>query len=341
MRRRAADPWQAARAEVRPRRLPIRSPRDCGLALHRALAALAVLLVVPALVTVAACAGTRSSTEKAATTPAGRPPEAGEVRLVVSRDFGATVLRDVVVPVAGKLDVLRLLAENAQVETGYGGSFVKSVDGLESSFGASADAEDWFYWVDGVMADVGSDAWKLRGGESVWWDYHRWADAMFVPQALAAFPRPYEEAPLAVAASQDVGGLAEWAAANGLRLEARQSLEAQPGGGLVLATASQAAATPWLTELLSRERSGLALVSIGPSVLTALTPSGEAGPELQAAAVPAPNGDAPERPFLVVLGRSVEDLSACLERLAPENLTARVGLALIDGEPAGLPWETR
>ena len=54
--------------------------------------------------------------------------------------------------------MMRLLAENTTVDTGYGGQFVSGIDGLRSTFGSvsSADAADWFYWVDGVMADVGA-----------------------------------------------------------------------------------------------------------------------------------------------------------------------------------------
>ena len=130
-------------------------------------AALAFVMLV-----LSGCAGVKTDDDDAAV--AGRTPGADEVRLVVSRDFGTEILRDVVAPAGEGLDVLRLLAEHADVETGYGGRFVNGIDGLESSFGGggSADAADWFYWVDGEMAGVGADEWKLQGGETVWWDYH-------------------------------------------------------------------------------------------------------------------------------------------------------------------------
>ena len=339
---------EAARADARPRRLPAspsvtaRRDRPAGrlrLLRRLALPAILVALVLPALV-LTACAGTRSSEVGSQAKDGGRPPTNGEVRLVVSRDFGATVLRDVIVPATAKLDVLRLLAENAEIDTGYGGRFINGIDGLKSSFSgtSSAGAADWFYWVDGVMADVGAGSWKLRGGESVWWDYHRWSDAMYIPQALAAFPRPYDTEPLPVAAVQDVAGLEMWAKANGLRLEARQSLDAQPRGGLVLATASQAAAAPWLTDLLTADKSGLALVKADPGTLTLLSPSGDRGPRAQAVALAAPNFDDPDRPLLVVLGQTARDIEAILLHLTPESLTARIGVALVDDKIIALPW---
>lgn len=301
--------------------------------------AFAILAAAVALL-LAACGGGGGSGDGGAA-QGGRPPAADEVRLVVSRDFGAEVLRDLVVPYRQKLDVLRLLAENAEVETAYGGGFVESVDGLKSSFGAvsSAEAADWFYWVDGVLADVGAADWPLRGGETVWWDYHRWADAMIVPMALHAFPRPYDGAPLAVTAAADVAGLDDWAAATGLELGARRDLAShEPDGGLVLVTAEEAAATPWVRELLSPARSGLRFADVGPGSITLLAPGGERGPAAAAVAQPVGNPDDPARPFLLVVGASRDDLAALLPRLTAETLAATVAVALVDDEVVRLPW---
>lgn len=300
--------------------------------------ALAILAGAVALL-LAACNGGGSGGDGAAR--AGRPPAADEIRLVISKDFGAEVLRDVVVPYRENLDVLRLLAENTEVETGYGGGFVESIDGLTSSFGAvsSADAADWFYWVDGVLADAGAADWPLRGGETVWWDYHRWADAMIVPMALHAFPRPYDDAPLAVTAAAAVAGLGDWAAAAGVELEARRDLAGdEPNGGLVLVTVEEAAATPWVRELLGPGRSGLRFADVGPGSITLLAPGGERGPVAAALAQPVGNPKAPARPFLVVVGQTRDELAAMLARLTPEALWATVAVALVDSEVVRLPW---
>ena len=63
---------------------------------------------------------------------AGHRPAAAEVRLVVTRDFGAKVLVDTVAPWKKGMNVMRLLAEHATVDTGYGGQFVSGIDGLRS-----------------------------------------------------------------------------------------------------------------------------------------------------------------------------------------------------------------
>jgi hypothetical protein len=97
----------------------------------------AALLTLPLLVAVAASAsaGVRSDATASAAA-AGHRPAAAEVRLVVTRDFGASVLVDTVAPWQKGMTVMRLLAEHATVDTGYGGQFVSSIDGLRSSFGS-------------------------------------------------------------------------------------------------------------------------------------------------------------------------------------------------------------
>lgn len=291
------------------------------------------------LLSLAACGGGEGG---GGTTTGGRTPAAGEVRLVVSRGFGAEVLHDVVVPVAGKTDALRVLAENADVDTGYGGQFVSGIDGIGSTFGGgnAAEAADWFYWVDGAMGDVGAADWKLKGGETVWWDFHRWADAMFLPVALHAFPRPYAGHSLAVTAAADVAGLGDWAAATGLELAARRPLAREaPHGGLVLATAAEAAETPWLLQLLSAAGTGVEMVRVDRGALEVLAPSGQVGPRASALAVPAVNVADPERPFLVVLGATAADLETVLARLTAEDLSASVAVAVVDDRLVRLPWE--
>jgi len=313
-----------------------RAPRCPG-----RLAASAALVAAFALVMLAllGCAGVKNDDGGAAV--AGRTPSADEVRLVVSRDFGTEILRDVIAPAGEGLDVLRLLAEQAEVETGYGGRFVNGIDGLKSSFGgaSSADAADWFYWVDGEMAGMAADEWKLRGGETVWWDYHPWSDAMFVPQALHAFPKPYASRPQALTADADTPGLVDWAKTYGIRLDARRRLAGdRPHGGVVVATAAEAAATPWLVELLSPARSGIQLVSVDGEEIALAAPDGASGPQAAAAAVPAPNQEDPSRPFLVLLGATQADLEALLSRLPPEAFNARVAVALVDDRLVALPW---
>ena len=168
-------------------------------------AAIVVLQLLLA-VGVAGCAGVQGKSSPAAK---GRAPTAGEVRLIVSQHFGTTVMLDETVPWKQGLAAMTLLAERARIDTEYGGGFVSGINSVKSTFGgaSSAQAADWFYWVDGIMAGVGAADYRLHGGDTVWWDFHQWAHAMSIPATLSAFPARWRGRPLNVAASEDWPGL--------------------------------------------------------------------------------------------------------------------------------------
>jgi len=304
-----------------------------------AVAALLLLAVLPA-----GCSGTSSdassgsaSGESAAA--AGRPPTANEVRLVISRDYGATVLKDLLVAPGDDASVMRVLAENAEVTSGYGGGFVDAVDGLESTFGgaSSADAADWFYWVDGVLADMGAADYMLSGGETVWWDYHRWAGAMFAPTAVHAFPVPWAGRPLPVASDGEAAGLEAWAQSSGLELGPRGPLgDAPPADGLVVCTAAQAAATPWLAGLLAGQGSA-PLVDVGGGRLSVLRIQGEPAAAARAAVLALPNAADPARPLLLLLLADEAAADETFALLTPSSFGARLALAVVEGDVVPLP----
>jgi hypothetical protein len=235
-----------------------------------------------------------------------------------------------------------LLAEHTTVDTSYGGQFVNGINGVRSTFGgvSSASAADWFYWVDGVLADVGAADWKLKGGDTVWWDYHRWSGAMVLPATLDAFPVPWDRAPLTVAADAGVAGLSKWVAASGLKLATGS--EQPPGtglpdGGLLVITSPQAAPA-WLRDALSTSGTG---VTLDPhsGALTLAAQGGAAAPQATAAALALANPRHADRPVLLLMGSSADAVQALLCQLTPANLTARVGVALADGRLIALPWQ--
>ncbi len=297
-----------------------------------AVAALLVLAVLPA-----GCSGTSSAEDEAAA--AGRPPTATEVRLVISRDYGSTILKDVLVTPGGTTDVMRVLAENADVKSGYGGGFVSGIDGLDSTYGgaSSKDAADWFYSVDGLFADIGAADYELGGGETVWWDYHRWAGAMFAPVAVHAFPAPWAGRPLPVVTGGEFPGLEDWASRYGLELGPRRGLsDGRPDGGVVVCTPAQAGATSWLAGLLSGD-AGTPLVSIDGGMLGILDLDGVAVATASAAALSLPNPDDPERPLLLVLVADPAQAADAFATLTPTALSGRLAVAVVDGVVVSLP----
>ena len=289
----------------------------------------------------AGCAGVRSPNDASAT---GHPPGSDEVRLVVSRGFGASVTHDETVPWHPGLTVMALLSEQAAVTTQYGGGFVSGIDGLKSTFGgvSAAKAADWFYWVDGVMASVGAADYRLHGGQTVWWDYHRWAHAMFVPATLSAFPVPWKGHAMALASDQSWPGLSDWVKAAGLTIAQTSPLSTPASSGaLVVATPRQAADTPWLARLLAAGDGGLHLVQLQSGRVSLLSPTGAKGPTVEAVVMALPHQSGDGRLYLVILAASPAAAEQLLAQLRPSACIARVGVALVGGKLVSLPWSAQ
>ncbi len=114
----------------------------------------------------------------------------GKVSLRVTRDFGAVRLAAPVRDEASESDtVMRLLDREAEIETSYGGRYVRSIGGVsEATLGGRR--YDWFFFVNGIEASVGAADFPLRGGEAIWWDYRDWSSALYVPAVVGSWPEP-------------------------------------------------------------------------------------------------------------------------------------------------------
>lgn len=120
--------------------------------------------------------------------PARAPPDhaANEtVILEITRDHGTEAIKRVNATVEAGDSVLDVLMRHAEVETAYGGGFVKAIDGIESRF---PDAQvDWFFEVDGHTAMVGAADVDVAAGDHVHWDYRTWGPAQ-PPGHFNSFP---------------------------------------------------------------------------------------------------------------------------------------------------------
>ncbi len=117
----------------------------------------------------------------------GTSGDGGEATLWVTRDRGAEVLVSASVP-AG-VTAIQALRSEADVDTSFGGRFVRSIEGVSGDAGAK---RDWFYFVNGIEADRGAAEYRLRPGDVLWWDYRSWAgDEMREPVVIGAFPEPF------------------------------------------------------------------------------------------------------------------------------------------------------
>lgn len=122
----------------------------------------------------------------------GAGPKASDTQLTVSKDFGAEPIVQTDRPKAGGSDtVMRLLERNApKVKTKYGGGFVQSIGGVAGGT-RGGDPVDWFFYVNGILADKGATAVDVHQGDRVWWDWHDWSAVDDIPAVVGSFPEPF------------------------------------------------------------------------------------------------------------------------------------------------------
>ncbi len=124
---------------------------------------------------------------------AGAVNNEGVIEVIVSRDFGKEELSSKRIDVAEGQTVLDILEENFEIETAYGGSFVNGIDGLKSGFTNQKKREkiDWFYYVNGILTQVGAGDYEIRTGDVVIWDYHYWDNANYLSSMIGAYPNNF------------------------------------------------------------------------------------------------------------------------------------------------------
>lgn len=115
---------------------------------------------------------------------------AGGAQLRVTRDFGSELIASARTETVREGEtVMRFLQSRRDVDTAHGGGFVDAIDGLEG--GGPGGTRDWFYFVNGLQAEVGAAARELTPGDVVQWDFRDWRAAMSIPAIVGAYPEPF------------------------------------------------------------------------------------------------------------------------------------------------------
>lgn len=121
---------------------------------------------------------------------AGAERKGEGVKLSVTRDFGEKQLSGRrAAKVRQDETVMRLLRTSHRVKTRYGGGFVQSIDGLTGT--GQGGSRDWFYYVNGILADKGASDYTVRPGDAVQWDYRYWKSVPDVKAIVGSFPEPF------------------------------------------------------------------------------------------------------------------------------------------------------
>lgn len=330
-------------------------PAPRGAKRRRAWIVPAVVVVVALLVVLGMKAAYRASARPSL--PSRAQAGAGELR--VSRDFGSRTMLQRRLSVPASATALGLLSANADVRTSYGGAFVDSIDGIASTYGGTGGPQaDWFYYVNGMQATVGSAQYRLRANDRVWWDCHRWEFVSSVPAVVGQYPAPFvsagedgraRPATVVCAPGSDRSGALiadalRRAGATSVTVAAWPAAASVPSGSHLvlvgtwsqlsgLATARSAAENPRTSGLLAR------FDSHGAEALDAL---GRTGTQLPAAgAIMATcRAEDPQVAMWLVTGSETADVAAAASVLAnrPAELQGRFGVVVTrSGSVVSLP----
>jgi len=121
----------------------------------------------------------------------------GLVRLVVTLNYGEQVLGDDKYKLLSQCSVLDFCSSYLEIETAYGGGFINSINGIRSGYtekmGFNKKKQDWFLYINGVLAATGANDYEINKGDVIWWDYHEWGSNIFVPAMIGAYPSPFQE----------------------------------------------------------------------------------------------------------------------------------------------------
>lgn len=282
---------------------------------------------------------------------AGASQEGGAT-LTVTRDFGT---RDVgsaeADPIPGGETVMRMLQRDFEVETRYGGGFVQQINGIAGGR-ENGRPVDWFYYVNGILAEEGAAAHKLSAGDDIWWDHHDWGASADVRAVVGAFPEPFRSGVdgKRLPVRLDCGAAAEDACDEVAKRLAEESVKAGRsaaagfGGEGVLRIKvgvwSDVRRDPAVRELEKGPRaSGVyARLNAAGDELALLDPEGETVRALGAGSgLVAATRLSGEAPTWIVTGTDEVGLAAAAARLERDALEDRFAIAVENGRPTPLP----
>lgn len=281
----------------------------------------------------------------------GAGEQAGAVHLRVTDGFGAKVLAEPAAPKqAGSDTVMRLLQRNAKVQTRYGGGFVQSIDGLAGQADAGKQI-DWFFYVNGILAGRGAAAWRVREGERIWWDRHRWELAQ-IGAVVGDYPQPMKDGH----DGKFAGAQLDCRAAPEICDDARERLEdagvrvtvgeVAKAGGRTRVVVGAWQRIGGAAREISQLSGGPAVSGVFAKIASSGTPTGldDAGRPLATAAIRETNPGlvaalkpTDATPLWILTGRDEAAVASAVAALDPDALAGAPAVLVEDGRARALP----
>jgi hypothetical protein len=282
----------------------------------------------------------------------GAGPAPTAVQLLVTKDFGAQVVRGGGSPkVAGSETVMSLLIRNAQVATRYSGGFVQSIDGFSGGH-ERGQPVDWFYYVNGVEAPEGAAETNVHPGDHIWWDLHDWSQTDDIPAVVGAFPEPFlngtggKRLPVRIECESVGAGACQTVDAQLHRLGVPAATSA-PGGGpaehtlrVLVAAFPRIGAEPAAQALIAGPQASGVYARFSPDghSLTLLDADGHAVRTLGAGAgLIAATRREGEAPVWLLTGTDPHGVELAARSFTTSALSRRFALATAEGQTWALP----
>ncbi len=111
------------------------------------------------------------------------------VDLWVTKNFQEEILNKKI-PIQDE-SVMKILQDNCTLQRSFAGAFVNQINGVPADLGLEKNS-NWFYYINGLMADEGALGYFPKGNDVVWWDFHRWNDTVYVSAVVGAYPQPFK-----------------------------------------------------------------------------------------------------------------------------------------------------
>jgi hypothetical protein len=275
----------------------------------------------------------------------------GVVTLTVTRDFGTAPIGSLTEKsIPGSQTVLRMLERSFKVTTRYGGGFVESIDG----HAGSSSRLDWFYYVNGIEASLGSAGTSVNKGDHIWWDLHDWTATDSIPAVVGSFPEPFVHGiggrryPVTIECATDTPAACKRVTSELGSFGVPVSSQAIGGGsgtdsiGVVVGTWNDVHGE-LLAQLIDHgpAASGVyARFGSSGSSLQLLDPAGHAVRTLGAGAgLIAATAQPSTGPFWVITGTNVAGVSAAADALTPARLRNHFAVAVQGATDLPVPLE--
>jgi hypothetical protein len=277
----------------------------------------------------------------------------GAATVTVTRDFGARGVGDGEQdPIPGGETVMRFLQRDFEVQTRYGGGFVQSINGIAGG-DENGRSVDWFYFVNGILAEDGAAAHELQPGDRVWWDHRDWSATPDVHAVVGSWPEPFlsgeggKKIPVRLDCADDAEAACDEVADRleeaGVKVGGRAGVASAGGEGLLrvkVGVWTEVRKDPAVRELeKGPAASGVfARPAEDGRTIALLDPAGEpAGTLGPGGGLVAATRLSGEAPTWIVTGTDPAGVAAAAAQLQESALEGRFAIAVRDGVPSALP----